>query len=65
MNFGNGKVKVVIEDSGNAEKLGYAPVLKMNLATDKLRALGWQPEVGLTEMFAILIDYMKKDRHDD
>lgn len=64
-NFGNGKVKVVIEDSGNAEKLGYAPVLKMNLATDKLRALGWQPEVGLTEMFAILIDYMKKDRHDD
>lgn len=64
-NFGDGKVKVVIEDNGNAEKLGYAPVLKMNLATDKLRALGWKPEVGLTETFARLIDYMKKDRHDD
>ena len=64
-NFGDGKVKVVIEDNGNAEKLGYAPVLKMNLATDKLRALGWEPEVGLTETFARLIDYMKKDRHDN
>ena len=59
--FGNGKVKVVIDESANAEKLGYAPVLKMNLKCDKLKNLGWQPEVGLIETFKRTIEYMRKN----
>lgn len=31
--------------------LGYAPILKMDLDTAKLQALGWRPTVGLAEMY--------------
>ncbi|MDP9466312.1 MAG: NAD(P)-dependent oxidoreductase [Actinomycetota bacterium] len=30
---------------------GYAPTLKMDLDTAKLRSLGWRPSVGLAEMY--------------
>lgn len=59
--FGGGKIKVVIDESANAEKLGYAPILKMNLLCDKLKNLGWQPKVELVEMFKKTIDFMKKN----
>jgi nucleoside-diphosphate-sugar epimerase len=35
----------------DGERLGYAPTLKMDLDTGKLRALGWQPTVGLEDMY--------------
>lgn len=38
---------------------GYAPTLKMNLDTQKLRSLGWAPAVSLTEMFRRLMASMK------
>lgn len=54
-----GRINVIIEET-DAEKMGYAPVLHMNLDTAKLRALGWQPRWGLEEMFTEMIKGMKK-----
>ena len=59
--FGDGKVKVVIDTEG-AESRGFAPTLKMNLATDKLRNLGWKAETDLMQAFSVMIDYMKKNK---
>lgn len=52
------EISVVIEET-NAEKLGYAPVLHMNLDTTKLRNLGWEPTQNLEEMFKSMIESMK------
>ncbi len=60
--FGEGRVSVKIEDNGDAEKLGYAKTLKMNLSTQKLQNLGWKPESTLKTVYAKMIDYMKKNR---
>lgn len=35
--------------------MGYAPVTKLHLSTEKLRNLGWMPKYGLREMFERLI----------
>lgn len=45
-----GRIAVRIEEA-EAASLGYAPTLHMNLDTSKLRALIWQPETGLAEMY--------------
>ena len=42
------RVRLERDDDGTA---GYAPTLKMPLDTTALRALGWQPTVGLAEMY--------------
>lgn len=60
--FGQGKVKVKIEECGDASHLGFAPVLKMNLDCSKLKALGWQPKTGLEKAFESMIDHMKTVR---
>lgn len=52
-------VEVQLEDVG---RFGYAPVLRMNLNTEKLRGLGWKAEIDLTRMFTGLIDWMKQHR---
>ena len=57
--FGAGKVKIRIEDNGDAEKLGYAKTLKMNLSASKLVGLGWRPAHSLKSSYAEMIDYMK------
>ena len=44
--FGGGKTKVII-DTTDAESRGFAPTLKVNLSTDKLKSLGWKPETDL------------------
>ena len=59
---GEGKIGVRVEDSGNAASYGYAPVLRMNLDTGRLRALGWQPSVGLEDMFRLLTEDMRQRR---
>lgn len=48
--------KVVIEMK---EDMGYAPVTQLNLNTDKLEALGWEPYYSLKDMFSTLIDYYR------
>lgn len=59
-NFNKG-IKVRIEQH---PELGYAPVTKLRLSTQKLEALGWRPQYGLTEMFTNLIAYLKEDARD-
>lgn len=56
--FGNGVVRI---EEGDAEKLGYAPVAKMNLSAAKLRALGWKPKTDLKTMFSALIADIKDE----
>ena len=55
---GNKNIKVVIEEMDVAA-MGYAPTLHMNLDTEKLRNLGWKAEVGLADMFKIIIEEMR------
>lgn len=53
-------IQVKLDLSTNAEKLGYAPTLHINLDTTKLQSLGWRPQHGLREMFERTIEFMKK-----
>lgn len=59
--FGEGKIKVRIEDNCDAEKLGYAKTLKMNLSANKLKSLGWTPQSSLMNCYSKLITYMKNN----
>ena len=54
-----GKIDVEIRERADAAKLGYAPTLHMNLDASKLRALGWEPQVGLVDMYRNTIQAMK------
>lgn len=51
-------INVRIEFNDN---LGYAPVTKLRLSSQKLMALGWQPRYGLNKMFKRLIQYLKDE----
>lgn len=55
-------IEVKLDLSGDAAKLGYAPVLCMNLDTSKLRKLGWQPRCDLRRMYERTISYMKAEK---
>ncbi len=55
------KIKVVIQEE-EPSKFGYAPVLKMNLDTKKLRELGWEPTKNLIGMFTDMIHSMKNQK---
>ncbi len=46
-----GSVKIVFDIPEDALKYGYAPDVTMHLSGEKLRSLGWTPEVQLPEMF--------------
>lgn len=50
-----GKIKVRFEIPESAQTFGYAPAVKMKLSGEKMRALGWQPEVDLQEMYERMI----------
>ena len=50
------KIKLVFDLDPNA---GYAPDICLNLNVDKLKALGWEPKVGLVESYRRLIESMK------
>ena len=51
----NGKIKVVVDISANISSLGYADTLYMQLDTQKMNALGWQPKVDLKDMYTRMI----------
>lgn len=51
-------IKVVIQVPDNIESLGYAPTVKINLNTQKLSALGWQPKTNLEQMYRNLLSYL-------
>ena len=52
----NPQLKVVVEEH---PEMGYAPVTKLNLSTEKLKSLGWSPRYGLYDMFDRLIKSFK------
>ncbi len=53
----NPSIDVRVELNDN---MGYAPVSKLNLSTEKLRSLGWQPRYDLKQMFERLIKYLSE-----
>lgn len=55
--FGTSDQKVVIDIPD--ENMGYAPDVHMHLSNEKLRALGWKPNIGLMEMYNRMIKWMK------
>ena len=57
---GDGGTRVVVQDDDDGSR-GYAPVLKMNLDTSKLRSLGWEARTGLEDMFRVLASEMRLD----
>ena len=46
-----GKTKIIFDIPESTLTYGYAPDVTMHLSGEKLRALGWEPEVDLPEMF--------------
>ena len=52
----NPQIRVVVEEH---PQMGYAPVTKLHLSTDKLMSLGWRPQYDLKEMFFRLITSIK------
>lgn len=55
VNF-NPSIKVRVELKND---MGYAPVTKLNLSTEKLKGLGWLPRYGLYEIFNRLIKSLR------
>ena len=51
----NPSIGVRIEQNKN---MGYAPVTKLRLSTEKLSSLGWIPQHGLKDIFERLISYL-------
>lgn len=51
-------IQVIIEENTDIQKLGYAPTLKMNLATDKLQQLGWNASYDLQSMYERMMKSM-------
>lgn len=58
----NGNINVRIEED-ESSIYGYAPTLKMNLSTEKLRKLGWKAETDLQTMYLNLIGDMEKQNN--
>lgn len=48
-------IAVCLELVEDLNKYGYAPILHMNLDTEKMCQLGWRPRVGLCDMFRRMI----------
>lgn len=57
--FSNGKSNVVFDIAEDCAKLGYNPVVKICLDTNKLENLGWKAEYDLEQMFERTIESMK------
>lgn len=59
--IGNGKIKVVF-DIPESNSFGYAADTKMKLNSDKLKKLGWCPQIGLEEAYRRMIQSMMDNR---
>lgn len=59
-----GEINVVFDIPDDALTYGYAPDVKMQLNADKLRALGWKPEIGLRETYERMIGSMLATRNE-
>ena len=52
--------KVVFDIAEDAEKLGYNPVVKIQLDSKKLQGLDWNAEISFEEMCKRLVEGMKR-----
>lgn len=57
----NNKIKMNINLKNDVDN-GYAPVLHMNLDTQKIQGLGWKPLYNLKDMYLDMIKSMQKDK---
>lgn len=55
--FSDGKSKVVF-DIPEGNEYGYAPDTQMRLSAEKIKKIGWEPEVPLKEMYRRMIPYL-------
>ena len=58
-----GKIQIRVEEN-DISQFGYAPVLKMNLDTGKLRGLGWKPQCNLQQMYEAMIADMRRAKEE-
>lgn len=54
-----GTINVVVNPPPDLESRGYAPPSSYRLATDKIRALGWEPHYGMAEMYRRMIAFWR------
>ena len=59
-----GKTQIIFDIPESALTYGYAPDVTMKLSNRKLRALGWEPEVDLPEMFRRLAASFRHQKGD-
>lgn len=52
----NPQIHVIVEEH---PEMGYAPITKLHLSSEKLMKLGWKPQYDLKEMFGRLVESMK------
>lgn len=57
-NLGSFDQKVIIEIP--QKNMGYAPDVHMKLSGEKVKKLGWIPQIGLLESYERMIKYMKE-----
>lgn len=53
------EIRVVMDIPEDGTSLGYAPPVKMWLDASKMRALGWEPTVGMEEAYKRMISWME------
>lgn len=55
--FSGGKSRVVF-DIPEGNEYGYAPDTQMRLSAEKIKKIGWEPEISLKEMYRRMIPYL-------
>ena len=60
--FSAGCSKVIVNIPKNVERLGYAQDVKMRLSSAKLRQLGWQPRIDLSEAYRRMLIYIREQK---
>ncbi len=60
--FKESKSKVVFDIAEDTSKLGYNPVVKLQLDSSKLQSLGWQASISLSEAIKNLVEYMRESK---
>lgn len=61
-NITNDKINVIVETCP-VDRYWYAPELHMNLNTEKIKKLGWNPHMDLKEMYFNLCEDMKSSKN--
>ena len=59
-----GKTRIIFDIPESSLTYGYAPDVTMRLSGEKLRSLGWEPEVELPEMFRRLAASFRHQKGD-